>query len=88
MPSEEQRRDPEQLVELLRRQCVTHAFLPPALLNILPLDQPLGVTHLLTGGDACEPHVVERLAAQCQLHNLYGPTENHSADYAPDARTR
>ncbi len=75
VPSEEQRRDPEQLVELLRRQCVTHAFLPPALLNILPLDQPLGVTHLLTGGDACEPHVVERLAAQCQLHNLYGPTE-------------
>ncbi len=33
------------------------------------------VTHLLTGGDACEPHVIERLAGQCQLHNLYGPTE-------------
>ncbi len=28
-------------------------LLPPALLKILPLDQPLGVTHLLTGGDAC-----------------------------------
>ncbi|MBY8948117.1 non-ribosomal peptide synthetase [Pseudomonas sp. SH10-3B] len=75
VPSEEQRRDPGQLVELLRRQHVTHAFLPPALLNILPLDQPLGVTHLLTGGDACEPHVIEQLADQCQLHNLYGPTE-------------
>lgn len=75
VPSEEQRHDPGQLVELLRRQRVTHAFLPPALLNILPLDPPLGVTHLLTGGDACEPHVIERLAGQCQLHNLYGPTE-------------
>ncbi|WP_460062228.1 amino acid adenylation domain-containing protein [Pseudomonas sp. H2_H09] len=75
IPSEQQRHDPRLLVELLRRQRVSHAFLPPALLNLLPLDRPLGVTHLLTGGDACEPHVIERLAGQCQLHNLYGPTE-------------
>lgn len=75
VPSEAQRRDPRQLLDLLRRQHVTHAFLPPALLNILPLDQPLGLTHLLTGGDVCEPHVIEQLAGQCQFHNLYGPTE-------------
>ena len=75
VPSEAQRRDPQQLVELIRQQQITHAFLPPALLSILPLDQPLGLTHLLTGGDACEPYVIERLAGQCQLHNLYGPTE-------------
>lgn len=75
VPSEDQRRDPQQLVELIRQQRVSHAFLPPALLSILPLDQPLGLTHLLTGGEACEPHVIERLAGQCQLHNLYGPTE-------------
>lgn len=55
IPNEAQRRDPEQLLALLRRQCVTHAFLPPALLSILPLDQPLGLTQLLTGGDVCEP---------------------------------
>lgn len=75
VPSEEQRRDPRQLLELLHRQRVTHAFVPPALLSILPLDQPLGLKHLMTGGDACEPHVIERLAGQCQFHNLYGPTE-------------
>ncbi|RMT98578.1 hypothetical protein ALP39_01140 [Pseudomonas marginalis pv. marginalis] len=75
VPSEEQRRDPHQLLELLHKHCVTHAFLPPALLNILPPDAWLGLTHLLTGGDACEPHVIERLAGQCQFHNLYGPTE-------------
>lgn len=75
VPSEEQRRDPRQLVDLLHRQRVTHAFLPPALLSILPLDQPLGLTHLLTGGDVCEPHVIEKLAGQCRFHNLYGPTE-------------
>ncbi|WP_338493880.1 amino acid adenylation domain-containing protein [Pseudomonas trivialis] len=75
IPSEAQRRDPQQLVELIRQQHITHAFLPPALLGILPLDEPLGLTHLLTGGEACEPHVIERLAGQCHLHNLYGPTE-------------
>ncbi|WP_119738370.1 amino acid adenylation domain-containing protein [Pseudomonas sp. Larv2_ips] len=75
VPSEGQRHDPQQLVELIRQQGISHAFLPPALLSILPLDQPLGLTHLMTGGDACEPHVIECLASQCHLHNFYGPTE-------------
>lgn len=76
VPSEAQQRDPHQLVELIRRQPISHAFLPPALLSILPLEEPLGLSHLLTGGDACEPSVIERLASQCQVHNLYGPTES------------
>jgi len=75
VPSADHRLDPQQLVELIRLQRITHAFLPPALLSILPLDQPLGLSHLLTGGDFCEPHVIERMAGQCHLHNLYGPTE-------------
>jgi len=75
VPNEDQRRDPQQLVELIREQRISHAFLPPALLSILPLESPLGLTHLLTGGDVCEPYVIARLAGQCRLHNLYGPTE-------------
>lgn len=75
VPSDDQRCDPQQLVELIRQQRISHAFLPPALLSILPLDQPLGLAHLLTGGDTCEPYVIERLASQCQFHNFYGPTE-------------
>ncbi|MGY2254698.1 amino acid adenylation domain-containing protein [Pseudomonas reactans] len=75
VPSAEQRQDPQQLLDLLHRQRITHAFLPPALLSILPPDRPLHLKHLLTGGDVCEPHVIERLSAQCQFHNLYGPTE-------------
>lgn len=71
---EQQRRDPLQLLDLLRRG-ISHAFLPPALLSLLPLDQPLGLTHLVTGGDVCEPYVIERLAGQCRFYNLYGPTE-------------
>ncbi|MGY2293333.1 amino acid adenylation domain-containing protein [Pseudomonas sp. SDO528_S397] len=75
VPSQAQRRDPQQLLDLLREQRVSHGFLPPALLSILPPDQPLSLTHVLTGGEACEPHVIRRLAGQCRLHNLYGPTE-------------
>ncbi|MGY2375052.1 amino acid adenylation domain-containing protein [Pseudomonas sp. SDO524_S393] len=75
IPSEEQRRDPLALVDLIHQQHISHAFLPPAVLSTLPADQPLGLQHLFTGGDACEPSVIERLAGECQLHNLYGPTE-------------
>jgi len=74
VPTEDQRRDPLLLVELIRQQ-VSHAFLPPALLSILPLERPLGLEHLMTGGDVCEPYVIERLAGQCRFYNLYGPTE-------------
>ncbi|WP_339101961.1 non-ribosomal peptide synthetase [Pseudomonas sp. G166] len=75
VPSEDQRRDPQQLVELMGAQQVTHAFLPPALLSVMPLDAPIGLAHLITGGDVCEPFVIERLAPQCKFHNIYGPTE-------------
>lgn len=75
VPSDDQRRDPEQLVELIQRERITHAFLPPALLSILPLGRLTGLEQLLTGGDVCEPHVIEQLAGRCAVHNLYGPTE-------------
>ncbi|MFJ3485541.1 non-ribosomal peptide synthetase [Pseudomonas sp. NPDC090202] len=71
--NDDQRRDPLLLVDLLD-QHLSHAFLPPALLSILP-ERPLPLEHLMTGGDVCEPFVIERLAGQCQFHNLYGPTE-------------
>lgn len=74
VPDDTQRRDPLQLVALIRRRELTHAFLPPALLSILPLEQLEGV-QVMTGGDVCEPFVIEQLTRQGTLHNLYGPTE-------------
>lgn len=75
VPNDDQRRDPLQLVELIRHQQLSHAFLPPALLSILPLDQLQGLDHVMTGGDVCEPYVIEQLTRQGKLYNLYGPTE-------------
>lgn len=75
IPSDDQRRDPQLLVQLIHSQAVSHAFLPPALLSILPPDEPLGLRHLITGGDVCEPQVIARYSEQCRMHNIYGPTE-------------
>ncbi|WP_194792203.1 amino acid adenylation domain-containing protein [Pseudomonas sp. UFMG81] len=75
LPSEDQRRDPQQLVRLIHSQAVSHAFLPPALLSILPRGVHLGLRHLITGGDVCEPEVIARFSSQCRMHNIYGPTE-------------
>ncbi|MEE1926394.1 amino acid adenylation domain-containing protein [Pseudomonas sp. 148P] len=74
VPSEAQRQDPAQLERLIRRQEVSHAFLPPALLSLLKLEDS-SLTHLVTGGDVCEPQVIEQFAGQCHFHNIYGPTE-------------
>jgi amino acid adenylation domain-containing protein/thioester reductase-like protein len=75
VPSDDQRRDPLQLVELIRHRQLSHGFLPPALLSILPLDQLQVLDHVMTGGDVCEPWVIEQLTRQGKLYNLYGPTE-------------
>ncbi|MGE7993362.1 amino acid adenylation domain-containing protein [Pseudomonas sp. NPDC089554] len=75
IPDEDQRRDPQRLVRLIHSQEVSHAFLPPALLSILPRGEHLGLRHLVTGGDVCEPEVIARLSGQCRMHNIYGPTE-------------
>lgn len=75
VPSDDQRRDPLQLVELIRQRQLSHAFLPPALLSILPLEELQGLDHVMTGGDVCEPYVIEQLSRQGKLYNLYGPTE-------------
>ncbi|NWB93930.1 amino acid adenylation domain-containing protein [Pseudomonas agarici] len=75
IPDEDQRRDPLQLVALIRQQRISHAFLPPMLLGILPLEPPLGLSHVTTGGDVCEPWVIEQLSQQARFYNLYGPTE-------------
>ncbi|UVL40657.1 amino acid adenylation domain-containing protein [Pseudomonas sp. B21-040] len=75
VPSDDQRRAPLQLVELIRHRQLSHGFLPPALLSILPLDQLQVLAHVMTGGDVCEPWVIEQLTRQGKLYNLYGPTE-------------
>jgi len=65
----------EPLVELMRRERIGFALLPPTLLAALPED---GLPHLKTvasGGDVVTADVVRRWGAGRRFVNAYGPTE-------------
>lgn len=69
------RRDPAAVIELMARERVTCACLPPALLPKLP-DHPLPhLRFLLAGGETCTPQAVARWSKDRVMANGYGPTE-------------
>ncbi|UAW63736.1 amino acid adenylation domain-containing protein [Mycoavidus sp. HKI] len=76
LPPDNVRLDRYKLWEYLEKNAITHASLPPALLQDghgLPhLSLPL---KLLLGGEAPSPRLLQNLTPQCMLFNVYGPTE-------------
>jgi non-ribosomal peptide synthetase component F len=64
----------DELTDLLRRERVTHALIPPAILATVGEDLPELAT-LIVGGDVCPPDVVTRFAPRTRLRNAYGPSE-------------
>jgi len=75
IPTEEQRHALDDLSHLIARQRLTHAFLPPALLAVMPSADWPDLKHLLTGGDVCFPETIARFSAKHQFHNIFGPAE-------------
>nr|QEO73912.1 AMP-dependent synthetase and ligase [uncultured bacterium] len=74
-PSE--RRVPDApLADYVREHAVTHTFLPPSVLSVLPtdVDLPTGI-HLLVGTEAVSAELVRRWAPGRRMVNCYGPTE-------------
>jgi amino acid adenylation domain-containing protein/non-ribosomal peptide synthase protein (TIGR01720 family) len=64
------------LRELLVRERVTHATLPPVLLPELPWDASLAVSGLIVAGEAWQPETVASWSAGgVRVMNGYGPTE-------------
>ncbi|HEX5727160.1 MAG TPA: amino acid adenylation domain-containing protein, partial [Longimicrobiaceae bacterium] len=65
----------EALVELLRRERVGFALLPPPLLAALPEEGLPELRTVVSGGDVVTPEVARRWGAGRLFVNAYGPTE-------------
>ncbi|AJC21592.1 amino acid adenylation domain-containing protein [Pandoraea pulmonicola] len=75
IPTEAQRHALDDLSELIEREALTHAFLPPALLGVMPDADWPALRHLLTGGDVCFPDTIARWSRGREFHNIFGPAE-------------
>ncbi|MBY6538124.1 amino acid adenylation domain-containing protein [Rhodococcus sp. BP-349] len=69
----------DELIALLNRQRVTHAFLTPGALDTVRIESRSALPHLqavVVGGDACPPELARQwIALGFRLYNAYGPTE-------------
>ncbi|MET9942847.1 AMP-binding protein, partial [Streptomyces halstedii] len=69
-----------ELAELLHRERITNATLPPSVLATLEdmdgSDQLTGLATLAVAGEACPPDVAARWAPGRRMINAYGPTES------------
>ena len=67
---------PEKLIELMKREKVTTAILPPSVLSVLPESDLPQLKIIGSAGEACTPDLVKRWApGRCYI-NGYGPTES------------
>ena len=71
----EVRADPQAIFGLLHDARITHAFLPPAMLRLLPRKPLPDLKSLCCGGEATDEDSVRFWSKTLQLANIYGPTE-------------
>jgi amino acid adenylation domain-containing protein len=69
----------QQLADVLTRQAVTHALIPPAALATVPAREAASglpdFRTVIVGGDACPEELAARWAPGRRMINSYGPTE-------------
>ena len=72
----EVRADPEAIFNLMQENRVTHAFIPPAMLRLLPRRSLPDLRSICCGGEASDEESVRFWSKTLQLANIYGPTES------------
>ncbi|KMY85249.1 Peptide synthetase [Candidatus Paraburkholderia calva] len=70
----EVRANPEAMHDFLRAELITHAFLPPAVLRLLPRRPIEGMNTIMCGGKASDD-TVRFWSYVLRLSNIYGSTE-------------
>ncbi|WDD92415.1 amino acid adenylation domain-containing protein [Burkholderia sp. FERM BP-3421] len=68
-------READRLVAWLEKEAVSHATLPPALLQLLPGGGLPALGTLVSAGERCSWEIVRDWGAGRRLINAYGPTE-------------
>ena len=76
MATEDERHDPQRLAALLEKEKVACAFIPPALLAMMPDADLSGLHTLVVGGEGISAPVINRWMRGRRLVNAYGFTEN------------
>ena len=76
LPTEEERKDPEQLFRLLEREQVTCLPIAPAMLTMLPQRPLPHLRQIIVGGEATAQSTIAYWSKDYTLYNTYGPTEN------------
>ncbi|QYX31923.1 non-ribosomal peptide synthetase [Sphaerospermopsis torques-reginae] len=66
----------ESLVEFLIEHKITHGFLSPSALSVLPKTNFPDLQCLTVGGEACAAELVSQWGTEQYLYNCYGPTES------------
>ena len=71
----EVRADPKALWTLLHDAKISHAFVPPAMLRVLPRQTLPDLANIYCGGEASDDATVAYWSNSVRLWNVYGPTE-------------
>ncbi|GCL35048.1 amino acid adenylation domain-containing protein [Sphaerospermopsis reniformis] len=66
----------ESLVDFLTKHKITHGFLSPSALSVLPKVSFPDLQYLAVGGEACSAELVSQWGTEQHLYNCYGPTES------------
>jgi amino acid adenylation domain-containing protein len=66
----------QSLVDFLNQHKITHSFLLPSALSVLPKASFSDLQCITVGGEACTAELVSQWGNKQRLYNCYGPTES------------
>ncbi|MBE9059371.1 amino acid adenylation domain-containing protein, partial [Sphaerospermopsis sp. LEGE 08334] len=66
----------QSLVDFLTVNKITHSFLSPSALSVLPKAKLPDLQCITVGGEACTTELVNQWGTQRKIYNCYGPTES------------
>ena len=69
------RQNPDELADYLCHNSISHATIPPALLQNIDIKKTYAFKALIVAGEAIDGHLSKKWGAKYNFYNAYGPTE-------------